>query len=92
LGVSLERVKEGASKVPGAARSAFSLDSSFQKPLKEQLARNAVRHRTIARYFQFDSPARVCFLSISSAAGLKFLHGLHELASGTSNRKAALES
>jgi hypothetical protein len=43
-------------------------------------------------HFQFDSLATVCFLSISSTADLRFLHGLREFASGTSNRKAALES
>jgi hypothetical protein len=46
----------------------------------------------LACYFQFDSLATVCFLSISSAADLTFLHGLREFASGTSNEKAALES
>jgi len=30
----------------------------------------------LACYFQFDSLATVCFLSISSAADLTFLHGL----------------
>ena len=37
------------------------------KPLKKQLVGRAVRRRTIPCYFGFDSLARVCFLSVSSA-------------------------
>ena len=51
-------------------------------PLKKRLVGQLARRGTIACYttipcyFGFDSPARVCFLSVPSAAGLTFLLGL----------------
>ena len=45
--------------LPGYLRSETS-----ERPLKKQLVRGANHRRTIPCYFQFDSLARVCFLSV----------------------------
>src|ERR1700716_1501586 len=45
------------------------------KPLKKQLGGEAVRHWIFPCYFQFDSLARVCFLSVPRPAGHR-MHGL----------------
>src|SRR4030081_2958784 len=45
------------------------------KPLKKQLVGEAVRHWIFSCYFQFDSLARVCFLSVPRPAGHR-MHGL----------------
>ena len=39
------------------------------KPLKKQLVGKPVRRRTIPCYLGFDSPARVCFLSVPRPYG-----------------------
>src|ERR1700722_11831761 len=48
----------------------------------------AVRSRTIPRIFGFDSPARVCFLSGPSAAGLKFLRSRPRVRDSNSKPKS----
>jgi hypothetical protein len=45
---------------------------------EETVSRANIGTPAIVCYFGFDSPARVCFLSVPNAADLMFLHGLRE--------------
>src|SRR6476469_6171101 len=56
--------------------------------MKKLLVVAAVRLWSVSCDFQFDSPARVCFLSVRGAANLKFL--LIRISNGKS--KSGLES
>jgi hypothetical protein len=62
----------------GAGRRVVLPDETSGRPLNKQLAGSNTRALPLPGHFGFDSLARVCFLSVSSAADLTFLHGRRE--------------
>src|SRR6478672_6825575 len=59
---------------------------------EKQAIGNAVRHRTVAVISSLTASQRFVFSLFPGPPILKFLHGLRDFASGTSNRKAVPES